>query len=372
MLQRHTPVLVPQVRTPVRRAGAANYVLLTVLSFGTTVVLTRLYLAATGYPQIGSGEFHIAHMLWGGLLLFIAAILPLLFSNRYALIAAALAGGSGMGLFIDEVGKFITRNNDYFHPLAAPIIYAVFLLTVLVYLRMRRPPPPRARDDLYRVFETLGEVLDRDLDRNEQAALQARLHALTEQTERPDLIPLATALLTFVSNDPLVNPPPQPSRRQRLTNRLCTWEARWIGRRLLKGILLVSLIGVAVSALIQNQIIRLAISTTQQQGFSPVLITTAEIDAAGGGGWFLIRLALVAGTGLLLFGAAGLLVLGRDRYGVLIGQWGLLLAITGVNLFVFYFDQFLTVGLVVVQYLLLMTILYYRRRFVPPGRAQTA
>src|SRR5215212_10500513 len=123
------PRLFPPFRTPVRRASAAHYVALTLLSFATTVLLTRLYLALTGYPQLGSGEFHIAHMLWGGLLLFIAALLPLLLTNHWAFTTAALLSGSGVGLFIDEVGKFITRNNNYFHPLAAPIIYGVFLLT---------------------------------------------------------------------------------------------------------------------------------------------------------------------------------------------------------------------------------------------------
>ena len=103
------------------------------------------------------------------------------------------------------------------------------------------------------------------------------------------------------------------------------------------------------------------------------MITATEINAAGGSGWFLIRLGLVAGTGLLLLGAVALLVLGRDRYGVVAGQWGILLALTGVNLFIFYFDQFLTVGLAIVQFLLLLTILYYRRRFVPPSsRAQAS
>jgi hypothetical protein len=355
--------LLPPVRTPVRRAGAAHYMALTVLSFGTTVVLTRLYLAGTGSPQIGNGEFHIAHLLWGGLLLFLAALLPLLLSNRAAFTAAALLGGSGVGLFMDEVGKFITRTHNYFHPLAAPLIYGVFLLTVFVYLEVRRPPPPRLRDELYRVFENLGEVLDRDLDRQEQAALHAQLQFLATRTERPDLVPLVTALLNVVTNEPL-RPPPPPSWSQRLGAQVRRWEGRWLSRRRLKGLLLLGLLAVTGLALSQNQILHWAITTSPQQGFSLALLSAAEINVTGGSTWFLIRLGLVVGTGLLLLGASGLFILGHDRYGVIAGQVGLFLALTGVSLFIFYFDQFATVGTVFLQYLLLLTLLYYRRRFM--------
>jgi hypothetical protein len=94
------------------------------VSFGVTVVVTRLYLSLTGYPQIGHGEFHLAHELWGGLLLMTAATLQLLWSNAWVMTAAAVCAGAGSGLFVDEVGKFITARNDYLTPLAAPITAA--------------------------------------------------------------------------------------------------------------------------------------------------------------------------------------------------------------------------------------------------------
>lgn len=37
------------------------------------------------YPRVfGNGTLHIAHVLWGGLLLFIATIYPLIFANRFS------------------------------------------------------------------------------------------------------------------------------------------------------------------------------------------------------------------------------------------------------------------------------------------------
>ena len=66
------------VRKPVKREGAEKYLLYTLLSFAASVALTRLFLELTGYPQLGSSELHIAHVLWGGLLLFVASLLPLI------------------------------------------------------------------------------------------------------------------------------------------------------------------------------------------------------------------------------------------------------------------------------------------------------
>ncbi len=153
-----------RIRRPVKREGAERYLMFTLVSFAASVILMRLFLELSGYPQVGGGELHIAHVLWGGMLLFVASLLPLLFANHWVFTAGALLAGIGIGLFIDEVGKFITQHNDYFYPAAAPIIYAFFLLTVLLYLQVRRPRPRDARAELYRALESFEVILDHDLN----------------------------------------------------------------------------------------------------------------------------------------------------------------------------------------------------------------
>jgi hypothetical protein len=125
------------------RQGAERYLLLVIVSFVVAVVGTRWFLQATGYPQVGGGELHVAHMLWGGLALLLAALLPLVLSSGRALTVSAILAGAGTGLFIDEVGKFITASNDYFYPLAAPLIYGVLLALVLLFVILRRRPDAR-------------------------------------------------------------------------------------------------------------------------------------------------------------------------------------------------------------------------------------
>jgi len=101
-----------------------------------TVLVTRAYLAATGYPQVGNGTLHIGHVVWGGLLMIAALTIALMWGGA-ARTPTALLGGVGIGLFVDEVGKYLTRTNDYFFRPAAAIIYLVFaaLLVVAALLR---------------------------------------------------------------------------------------------------------------------------------------------------------------------------------------------------------------------------------------------
>src|SRR4029078_10707531 len=66
---------------PVRREGAEQYLFLPLVAVAATVMATRVYLEVTGYPRIGGGELHIAHALFGGFFLTVAAVLPSVLSR---------------------------------------------------------------------------------------------------------------------------------------------------------------------------------------------------------------------------------------------------------------------------------------------------
>ena len=109
-----------------------------------TVLLVRAGLAAAGYPQLGGGGLHIAHVLWGGLLMVVGLILLLSFAGPVIRPVAAVLSGIGIGLFIDEVGKFVTSDNDYFYRPAAALMYVFIASLVLLvhFLHGRRPHHP--------------------------------------------------------------------------------------------------------------------------------------------------------------------------------------------------------------------------------------
>jgi hypothetical protein len=140
-----------------------------------TLLLIRALLAATGYPQIGGRHLHIAHMLWGGLVLTAALLLLLVSIGRRTRPTAAFLGGAGFGIFIDELGKFLTRDSDYFYRPAVAIIYFVFLA---LFLSMRAVLARRAltQDEcLANAITLMKDMAMEDLDPDEKAQAAALL-----------------------------------------------------------------------------------------------------------------------------------------------------------------------------------------------------
>jgi hypothetical protein len=131
----------PAHRWFVRDLGAANLLENFLITAVAAILLIRLGLQLTGYPQIGGGGLHIAHMLWGGLGMLVAIIIMLEFTNHTAREWAAIIGGFGFGAFIDELGKFITSDNNYFFQ---PTIAAIYVIFVLLFLSVRWLNRPRS------------------------------------------------------------------------------------------------------------------------------------------------------------------------------------------------------------------------------------
>jgi hypothetical protein len=170
----------PGVRSPyllraglVRNVQTGQHLTTFVVSGVSTVLITRLVLGLSGYPQIGGKGLHIAHVLPGGLLMLLAIFLLLAYVGPVVRPAAALIGGVGFGLFIDEVGKFVTSDNNYFYQPTAAIVYVVFVLIVLAtrFFTTRRPIDPR---------EQLANVVDHAVEGVAGGLSRRRLEQATE------------------------------------------------------------------------------------------------------------------------------------------------------------------------------------------------
>jgi len=354
-----------QDRSLVLRFRAGQNIVITLLSFAFSVSATRLFLELTGYPQLGSGELHIAHVLWGGLLLFAAALISIIFVNDWAATLSALVAGLGVGLFIDEVGKFITSTNDYFYPSAAPIVYVFFLLTVLLAFQVRQNRPKSTRSRMYEILEKLSEVLDRDLSSFEREELIQSLVEVSKCEDRKDLAALADTLKEYMQHtNPQVKPiPPNLLDRGRMFLRKI--ERKYLTRSHLKLAIIIGLFGSAVWALI-SPIFFFSISknAAQLQVFYNQLITNKLVRNASGMNWFEARVLLEGSLALVILVAAFMILFRSERLGSWLGLIALIISITMVNLLVFYFDQFSTIVLATFQFLVLVLIMRYRKRFI--------
>jgi hypothetical protein len=354
------------IRSPVKREGAERYVLLSLVSFAASVILTRLFLELTGYPQIATSTLHIAHVLWGGLLLFVAALLPLILANRWALNWSAILSGLGVGLFIDEVGKFITQANDYFYPPAAPIIYAFFLLTVLVYLRVRRPPARTPRNELYRILDGLTEVLDHHLDEHERIELENRLLVVGKETDDPNLKRLVRALIDFLEEEHIHLASPKVGWLERAGASFTALLRRLATQRRLKMFLIFSLGLMGVLIMIEFAYLVWLIPAPEAalEAFVARLIERGVIESPAAAIWFIIRVILEGITGVLLIFAGGLITVRRERTGIQVATITLIIWLTVINVLIFYQDQFGAVIIALAQFFVLLALTYYRRKYL--------
>lgn len=130
----------------VRNTNAPELIEMFLVASAASVLGIRGFLAAAGYPQIGGGGLHIAHMLWGGLFMLIALLLLFSSLGQVTLRISAILGGIGFGTFIDELGKFITSDNNYFFSPTIGLIYIIFISIFLVMrvLARRQAVSPHA------------------------------------------------------------------------------------------------------------------------------------------------------------------------------------------------------------------------------------
>jgi hypothetical protein len=184
-------------------------------------IRTQLYL--THYPQLGGHGLHIAHLLWGGLFMVVALAILLSLLGRRPRQVAALIGGVGFGFFIDELGKFITADNNYFYKPAAGIIYLIF---IGLYLGSRAYQRHRGLNEDERVrnaIELIGEA------NHGPFKAEYRDQALALLAEVPAAHPLRDPLVAL-AEDIDTTPNPDPPWYRRLPNAVAASYERWSER----------------------------------------------------------------------------------------------------------------------------------------------
>lgn len=145
-----------------------------------TVLAIRAFLFFTGWPIIGGATLHIAHMLWGGFFMLAAIILLLAFLGRSVQYWAAILGGIGFGFFIDELGKFITQDNNYFFQPTFMLMYLIFVGLYFIIRELEKNTELSEVERLVNALELSQEAALRHVDAVERQQLLSLVEKSSE------------------------------------------------------------------------------------------------------------------------------------------------------------------------------------------------
>jgi len=335
-----------KVRAAVRRESAENYLLISLVSFGVTVIAVRVFLQVTGFPQIGNSVLHIAHALWGALAMFIAVLLPLAYANRWALETSAFLSGIGIGLFIDEVGKFITHSNDYFFPPALALIYGFFLIVVFIYLHFRRPDEKEPRTAMYQVLEGLQDAVDGDLDTAEAARIKTKL-AIARLSNKSQIATLAEAISHYLKQEEETLLPAKPDRWRKVSQ----WvdeTGQKLGRKRHRNVISVLLVLWVIFAFVYIAILASGVPSLDSQIVQ----------------WRGLLIAIQVAIGGLMIGSAIKWFTGNELSGLRFAVLGSLVSLIALQTLYFYLSQFAALTNALFQLAFLILMLAYRRWYL--------
>jgi uncharacterized membrane protein len=275
----------------------------------------RWFLAATGYPQVGSSGIHVAHMLWGGLLLLAAVLLLLGFLDSAVGHAAAVIAGLGFGTFIDEIGKFVTSDNDYFFQPSIALIYLVLVAAFLVARVLVGGRRVSGDEALANALGLMAGAPPRGLEPDDRARIQ-ELIALADPAD-----PRSSIASRYLAAIPAV--PGHDGPLEVIRDRLATAYARvmavpWADEALVVGV-------IAYAALAVVGVVVVVVSPAVAGGPDQAVSTAAQVGSTT--------------LGAMLIGRGALALHGSRLAAYHWFQRGLLVWILVTQVFVFYSTQ---------------------------------
>lgn len=131
-------------------------------------------------------------MLWGGALMLTGIIVLLAFMGIRSQRRASVIAGLGFGLFIDELGKFITRDNNYFYQPTIGLIYLTFVILFIVSRYFSQTRQLSQQEYLLNAMSLAQEAVVHDL--NEIERNQA-LAYLAQADQNHPFVPLLSQAL---------------------------------------------------------------------------------------------------------------------------------------------------------------------------------
>lgn len=290
----------------------------------SSILGIRFYLNLTGYPQIGLLQLHIAHVLWGGLLMMAGVVFMLAYLSSNSRTIGAIVTGIGFGAFIDELGKFITSDNDYFFQPTAAIIYVLFVALFLLFRYFDRQQKISKEEYLANALELMEDLVFEDLDTDEKSRIK---QFLKKSDQKNQFVISLRSLLEETET----HHPGKPGILSRIKSDLAWRYQRlvlhpWFIRLLVIFFLLQALYSIAQAF----QYGKLFLATNSNQFLDFSFSEAGELIAASFAGFLVL---------------IGILNIFRDRlFSFRMFRYSILITILLVQFFEFYQNQFSAVG----------------------------
>ena len=230
----------------------------------------RFLLEVTGYPRLGGSGLHIAHMLPGGLLMLASLMLLLAYLDRPIHHVAAVIGGFGFGAFIDEIGKFLTADNDYFFRPAVALIYIVFVLLYLVG-RALAGRQQTSTESLANAMDVLQGTLGKAIEPEDRDRIRQLLDVAGDGSE------LVRDLRRYL--DGLPSTVDIYSPHEQVRRRLAHGYGRLVENDWFERAVVVIVIGYAVAAVVGIYSISVALGGSE----TPIVATAQQASSLVGG-----------------------------------------------------------------------------------------
>ncbi len=305
------------------------------ISAVATMLLTRFYLSLTDFPQIGAGELHIAHLLFGGFFMLVGIVFFATFLNQPAYRAGAILGGIGFGFFIDELGKFITSDNNYFYEPTISLIYIVFILIFFGFKFLDKEHKLNSKEFLLNAMEIMQNLALYEHDRRQRrTAIRLLSRADSNELFTRDLI----AMLQKFEPDGISN----KDIIDKTVDKIADIYKKIVHNKYFTTIVLVIYVLVSIYGLFR--ITQLLIPYFQNLDQHPTLSQLAELFSTA------------LSTVLVIMGCARIFKSKLQAYELF--KYALLISIFITQVFAFYRDQLSAITILIVNIFFYAVIQY--------------
>jgi hypothetical protein len=326
----------------IKRSSASDYLLLFLVAAAFSVLGTRFYLYLFDYPQLFFPHYslHLAHALLGGFFLTLSNILLFTYHGRRLRQTAAIIGGIGFGQFIDELGKYMTSDNNYFFKPVPMLIYLIFILLFFVYRNLDKYTPRQPKEILYDMLEYFEAIFEDKFHAPLQKEVVVALEAVTGSNNKTYSM-LAEGMLGILQ----VMKPHPLQKNHHLDRIRSSWK--WIEeftterRPVFYFILILFLVYIANTALGTTLFLQ-AVILRQYQLIQYAVDTRVEFVM------IFSQLASQVISSVIIFRGLWFLVRRKKIRALELFETGLAINIMVTQVFTFYFQQFsASIGLLV-------------------------